>query len=211
MIFGSKYADVLKLVAAINRTQAKWRVLGFIDDRPEAQETYVYGVPILGTRGELQRLSDNGTVFFNNVTGSLAGAQHVAELLASFGRPLPSLIHPDAEMDYVEVGPGCLLPHGCSLGSGVRIGKHLSARLRALISHDVTLGDYVFVGPGAVIGGGAAVEDGAFIGAGATVMSGCRVGARSVVGAGALVNTDVPNDVTVMGVPARVVKPMGRV
>ena len=211
MIFGSKYPDVLKLVAAINRVQARWRVLGFIDDRPQAQGTQVLGVPILGTRDELHRLSESGCFFFNNVTGSLAGAQQVGELLASFGRPLPSLIHPEAETDYVEWGEGCLLPHGISLGSGVRIGKHLSARLRALISHDVTLGDYVFIGPGAVIGGGATIEDGAFIGAGATVMSGCRVGARAMVGAGALVHSDVPHDVTVMGVPARVVKPVGRV
>ena len=210
MIFGSKYPDVVKVVGAINRFQPTWRLLGFIDDRPEAQGTQVLGLPILGARTELQRLADHGAAFFNNVTGSLAGAQQVAELLASFGPPLPSLIHPEAELDHVEWGAGCFLPHGSSLGTGVRIGKHLAARLRVVISHDVTLGDHVFIGPGAVIGGYARIGDGAFIGAGATVMSGCKVGARAMVGAGALVKADVPDDVTVMGVPARVVKSEGR-
>lgn len=50
------------------------------------------------------------------------------------------------------------------------------------------------------------VRRGAWIGAGATVMGGVTIGARSIVAVGAVVNRDVPDDVVVAGVPARVIR-----
>ena len=49
----------------------------------------------------------------------------------------------------------------------------------------------------------------AWIGAGAVILPGVSIGAYSVVGAAALVNKDVPTDVRVAGVPARVIKNAG--
>jgi acetyltransferase-like isoleucine patch superfamily enzyme len=49
----------------------------------------------------------------------------------------------------------------------------------------------------------------AWIGAGAVILPGVSIGAYSVVGAAALVNKDVPIDVRVAGVPARVIKNAG--
>ncbi|MDQ6735622.1 MAG: acyltransferase [Nitrospirota bacterium] len=49
----------------------------------------------------------------------------------------------------------------------------------------------------------------AWIGAGAVILPGVSIGAYSVVGAAALVNKDVPTDVRVAGVPARVIKNTG--
>ena len=50
------------------------------------------------------------------------------------------------------------------------------------------------------------VKRGAWVGAGATVMGGVTIGARSIVAVGAVVNRDVPDDVVVAGVPARIVR-----
>lgn len=50
------------------------------------------------------------------------------------------------------------------------------------------------------------IENDAWIGAGAMIMRGVRIGARSIVGAGAVVTRDVPDDVIVVGNPARVVR-----
>jgi serine acetyltransferase len=49
----------------------------------------------------------------------------------------------------------------------------------------------------------------AWIGAGAIILPGVTIGAYSVVGASALVNKDVPIDVRVAGVPAKVIKNTG--
>lgn len=49
----------------------------------------------------------------------------------------------------------------------------------------------------------------AWIGAGAVILPGVSIGAYSVVGAAALVNKDVPLDVRVAGVPAKIIKNTG--
>ena len=49
----------------------------------------------------------------------------------------------------------------------------------------------------------------AWIGAGAVILPGVSIGAYAVVGAAALVNKDVPIDVRVAGVPAKVIKNTG--
>ena len=50
------------------------------------------------------------------------------------------------------------------------------------------------------------VGDNVLIGANAVVIEGVQIGNGSVVAAGAIVTTDVPENVVVAGVPARVIK-----
>jgi UDP-2-acetamido-3-amino-2,3-dideoxy-glucuronate N-acetyltransferase len=50
------------------------------------------------------------------------------------------------------------------------------------------------------------VRRGASIGAGAVILPGVEIGAEAMVGAGAVVTTDVPPRVVVVGNPARVVR-----
>ncbi len=100
-----------------------------------------------------------------------------------------------------EIGPGLRIPHphGVVIGQGVRIGR------RAYILQGVTLGGE---------GGkrrpdgqsGPRLGDDVLIGAGAKLLGPIRVGSRVRIGANAVVNTDLPDDSTAVGVPARVVK-----
>jgi acetyltransferase EpsM len=62
----------------------------------------------------------------------------------------------------------------------------------------------VHVSPGAQLGGNVYVGEGAHIGIGASIKPGVKIGKWSVVGAGAVVVNDVPDGVTVVGVPAKI-------
>lgn len=74
---------------------------------------------------------------------------------------------------------------------------------------DVTLGEGVSVGHGAVLHG-CTVEDDVLVGMGATVLNRAHIGAGSLVAAGAVVleGTTVPPGSLVAGVPAKVRRPL---
>ena len=73
----------------------------------------------------------------------------------------------------------------------------------------LTIGDRVSIGHGAIVHG-CSVEDDCLIGIGARILDGAHIGAGSVVGAGALVTEGqaVPTGQLVLGVPAKVVRPV---
>ena len=52
------------------------------------------------------------------------------------------------------------------------------------------------------------IRHNAWIGAAATIMPGVTIGENSIVGAGAVVTHDVPSNVIVAGVPAKIIKPI---
>jgi serine acetyltransferase len=54
--------------------------------------------------------------------------------------------------------------------------------------------------------GEARIGNGNFWGTGAKIINRCTVGDNVVIGAGAVVITDIPDNVTAVGVPAKVVK-----
>ena len=71
------------------------------------------------------------------------------------------------------------------------------------------VGKRVAIGHRAIVHG-AVIEDGCLIGMGCIVLNGARVGAGSIIGAGAVVTEgmQIPPGSLVLGVPARVVKPV---
>lgn len=96
-----------------------------------------------------------------------------------------------------EIGPGMVIQHG--IGS-VIVAKKIGAG--CWIHQQVTLG----VGPKP---GFPTLEDGVYVGAGAKLLGGIVVGRDSAIGANAVVVKDVPPNVTVVGVPAYIVRRNG--
>lgn len=52
------------------------------------------------------------------------------------------------------------------------------------------------------------IKKNAWIGANATIMQGVTIGENAIVGAGAVVTKDVPDNVIVGGIPAKIIKPI---
>jgi serine O-acetyltransferase len=95
-----------------------------------------------------------------------------------------------------EIGGGLLLPHP----NGIVIHPRAVIGPNCLIFQQVTIGTRDEEGV-PIIGGH--VD----IGAGAKIIGRVRVGNHAKIGANAVVLTDVPEGETVVGIPARIVKP----
>jgi carbonic anhydrase/acetyltransferase-like protein (isoleucine patch superfamily) len=117
----------------------------------------------------------------------------------------------------VEVGPESSIWMNVVVRGDVnriRIGARTNIQDLTLVhvmreTHPTTIGDAVTVGHSAVVHG-CTIEDRCLIGMGAILLNGCRVGTGSIIAAGALVpeGMAVPPGSMVMGVPARVRRPL---
>ena len=120
----------------------------------------------------------------------------VARILSGLGRFLTGIeIHPEA-----TIGKRLFIDHG----TGVVIGQTAVIEEEVTIYHGVTLGGVGRIG--AVDGKRhPTIKSGAIIGAGAQVLGNVAVGTCAKVGANSVVINDVPEHVTVLGSPARIV------
>lgn len=129
------------------------------------------------------------------------------EQVAAHKMPFATLIHPTARVSSKStIGAGTIVSVNVIIASYTRLGNHVRVNRGALIGHHTEIGDYVTIQPGANIAGACYIGEATYIGIGAIVLDRITIGSHSVVGAGAVVTKDVPDNVQVVGVPARIVK-----
>jgi acetyltransferase EpsM len=129
------------------------------------------------------------------------------EQAAAHGITFATLVHPTARVSSkTVVGPGSIVSAGVVVGARTRLGQHVFVNRGALIGHHTEIGDYVTIQPGANVAGACHIGESTFIAMGAVVLDHLTVGARSVIGAGAVVTRDVPGNVQVLGMPAKIAK-----
>ena len=108
----------------------------------------------------------------------------------------------------MEIHPGATIASGVFIdhGAGLVIGETAIVEKGVMLYHGVTLG-----GTGKDVGKRhPTVREGALVSAHAQVIGPIEIGAKAKVGAGAVVVSDVPSDVTVVGVPAKIVRVHGK-
>jgi sugar O-acyltransferase (sialic acid O-acetyltransferase NeuD family) len=129
------------------------------------------------------------------------------EYLIEHSIPLVTIIHPSATLSSrSKLGIGTVVFAGAVINYGVELGFSSIINTHASVDHDCKLGNAIHVSPGVSISGGVSIGDSSWIGIGASVQQYVCIGSQVVVGSGAAVIDDVPDGLTVVGVPARPLK-----
>ncbi len=180
-----------------------WTV-DFFDDSASPLEPGPW--PLVGDGASLlERISAYGGV----VVG--IGANRVRldrqRVLEELGARIATLVHPGATVSrHARLGAGTVVFAGAVVNVGAVIGEACIINTGAGVDHDDRLADGVHLSPGAHLAGGVTIGECAWIGLGASVKEGVVIGRNVRIGAGAAVINSTPDDLDLVGVPARPLK-----
>ena len=187
---GKVVAEIAELLGwhSIDFFDAKWPSLSKISKWP-----------VIGDDREYINRADEYSDVFVAIGDNLIRSQIIEQVDAQV-----SVVHPSAVISSSAVlGKGVVVMAGAVVNADVRIANGCIINTGATIDHDCSIGAYCHISPGANIAGGVSIGTKSWIGIGSSIIQCKTVGNSVVVGAGAAVVSDIPDNVTAVGVPAK--------
>ncbi|MBI1390467.1 MAG: serine acetyltransferase [bacterium] len=182
-------------------------VAAVLDDNAAREGESIWGVPVLHAHAAAESLPAQGVTSGVIAIGDNHARVRVAAQLRLQGFNLIAAIHPRANVaPSAVVGEGTVVMAGAVINPDAVIGPNCIINSNATVEHDNRLGEGVHLSPGVQLGGCVTIDAMTHIGLGASVLPGLHIGANVVIGAGAVVLTDIPDNVTAVGVPAKFIK-----
>lgn len=175
----------------------------FVVDRPEYLTGPVDGHPV----SLLEEVEGEGAGYVVAL-GDPSARRRAVEVCEQTGLRSVAVVHPGVDLRGLNtIGTGAVLCAGAILTTGITVGEHVHVNLASTIGHDVVIGEFSTIAPGANISGHVHLGRDVYIGTGATVINGAAgdplvIGDSVVVAAGACVTGPVEAGAMVAGVPA---------
>ena len=192
------------LIEDINEMHPTYEILGFLDDDEGKFGKEFNGYKCIGKTSLLTELGNNQEVCAVIATQESRYRKKFVEENPDFHN-WETIIHPSAHISKTaKIGEGCVVCANCNISVNSSIGDHCILNIGVTIGHDCEMSSFVSLMTGTVISGHVKIRESAYFGSNSTVVPGKTVGANSKVGAGSVVIRNVKDNVTVMGVPAKI-------
>lgn len=127
-----------------------------------------------------------------------------------------NLVHPSAsfgsgQRELLEAKRGVIVCAGVRFTNSIQVGNFCIFNLNSTINHDVVIGEFVYVAPGAHVTGNVHIGARAWIGTGVAINQGTasrkrHIGIDTTIGSGAVVVKDCEPNAIYAGIPARRIK-----
>jgi sugar O-acyltransferase (sialic acid O-acetyltransferase NeuD family) len=200
-----------KVTLEAMRLAGRCKAFGILDANAQLHGQKICDVPVLGDDSKLPEVLGQGVRHFLVCLGSTGNSdlrRKLYDWAIHLGLMASRIIHPSAVVSSAaELGDGAVVLAGAIINCGARLGANVIVNTGAIVEHDCQIGAHCHIATGACLAGGTHVGSGSHIGIGACVRQNIQIGRDVIVGAGAVVVKDVPDNVVVMGVPARIVRP----
>ncbi|MCR4955288.1 MAG: acetyltransferase [Lachnospiraceae bacterium] len=203
---GGCMRELLWQITEYNKKKQTWRIIGYIDQAEDLNLETIGHCPYLGDDDYL--ISRKEEV---NVAICIADPQKRAHLVEMYSKnpkiKFPNIVLGDTCIAKdVNLGQGIIISRGCTVSTNVHIGDFTFLNMGSMICHDGMIGSFTTFGPRATVAGNVKIGDGCYIGISSTVIQGIEIGDGVTVGGGAMVVNDIPEKITVVGVPAKPMK-----
>ena len=194
------------IIEDINEVNKEWNLLGFIDDNENIQNTNINGYKVLG---KLEYVKNYKKEIY--VVCAIANYKIKKMIIEKLNQNenihFATLIHPNAKINRtVKIGDGCIVYPNVIATANIRIGNHVIISPKTGIGHDSNIENYCNILWNTNISGNVYIKEGTLVGSGATIIQGLTIGKNSTIGAGAVVIKDIPDNVTAVGNPVKLLQ-----
>lgn len=181
-----------------------WKIKGFIDDNKNSLKEYNLEYDVIET------ISDH-KVNENNVYICAIGDPKIKfDICKRFirqGAEFVNIIHPSARIGRTcNLGIGDVICPNAVLTENVTVGDFVAINCHSNCGHDSIVGDGCTLSVFCDVTGFVQLSQCVFMGSHASICPGNKIGEYSKLGAGVVVISDIPSNVTAIGVPAKVIK-----
>lgn len=183
--------------------------IAFFDDVNQDTPNFLYGnFPVLKSLEEAKHFFLEHSNQFTIGIGNPNLRFKIYKSFKKIGGNLVSTISPNSDIGHFgnSIDQGNNITSGVIITNDVTLGKGVLVNLNSTIGHDCNIGDFVEICPNVNISGNCNIGDFTFIGTSATILPNLNIGKKAIIGAGAVVTKDVPDNVLVMGIPAKIIK-----
>lgn len=183
-----------------------YRPVGFLDDDKSKHNQIIYDLSVIGGVEHILGTQKEIAVAVAIANPSFKSAI-VQKLKQNNSILFPSFIHPRAWLGKkVTYQEGCIIYPGVTINYETRIGRFATINMNAAIGHNCLLEDYTTVSPGVSCGGFTCLGEQGFMGINSCTLQSVNIGKKSIIGGGAVVINNVPDGVTVVGNPGKIIK-----
>jgi sugar O-acyltransferase (sialic acid O-acetyltransferase NeuD family) len=196
-----------KVVADIAESTGSFTVFAFYDDNESRHQSSFYGATIRG--GQPTFLTDLGEGVIDTAiiaVGNNGFRSKLGQSIREQRLSLATLVHPDAVISpSASLASGTVVMAGVVVNASTLVGHDVILNTGCTIDHDCFIGDGAHIAPGVSLCGGVSVGNRTLIGVGASAKPSVSIGSSSTIGAGSAVIEDIGDNMTAVGVPAKVI------
>lgn len=173
--------------------------IGFLDDK-------VVNNLVVGKFSEITGFPSARKLFMVGSPKSFKSREQVFKSLDFELETLEGFIDPISWISASgTVGIGSVVMRNSYIGRNVKLGINSIVLPNVFIGHDSTVDDFTVISANVSIAGGVNIGRQCYIGTNSTIRDGVSVGDNCLIGAGAVVVSDVPDNCTYVGNPARLI------
>ena len=190
-----------KVIAEIALSSG-WDSVEFYDDAfPDKESINNFAI-----QGGLDRLLENSDSYdgFHVAIGDNRTRLKILNQFIDLGLSCPNIISPSSVVSQsASLGSGISIMANVVVNTKTKVSDGVILNTSCSVDHDCNISAGVHISPGVNLAGDISIGTCSWVGIGSSIIQGKVIGHDTIIGAGSVVISDIPNNVTAVGIPSK--------